>query len=113
MTDVQPTDSPVRHLPRDPQLGPLKALTYLRMEHPALVGIEWSLSREGHLFGTTDDPLLFAAYAQVLGGRPMAPVEFDEPLAGVSTCEQLFTTWRDVEFALSGQYTTHPAAVAA
>lgn len=113
MTVAQPTQNPARHLPRDPQLGPLKALVELRMEHPELARVQWGLSVEGHLFGTTDDPLVFASYVQVLGGRPMAPVEFGEPLAGVWTCDQLFAQWRDVEFSLSGQYTTHPSGVAA
>jgi hypothetical protein len=107
------TESPARHLPRDPQLGPLKALLELRTEHPNLVGIEWDLTPEGHLFGTASDPLVFAAYAQVLGGRPMAPIALAAPMAGLSACDSLFTQWRDVEFSLSGQYTTHPGQVAA
>ena len=110
---VQLIHPPARQLPRDPQMGPLLALVALRAEFPTLVGIEWDLTPEGHLFGTTSDPLVFAAYAQVLGGMPMAPISLAAPVNGLSACDSLFTRWRDVEFSLSGQYTTHTCGVAA
>jgi hypothetical protein len=87
----------------DPQLGPAMALVALRKEFPHLPAASWHVSTNGHLSGTVHDPAHFAAFAEVLGGTPMAPFDYElenSPRWG----EQLFTTWRDVEVSLAGLY---------
>jgi hypothetical protein len=118
VTDTQPTQyqpgTRRKVTPSNaPQRGPALALVALLSEHKDLPAIEWGLTSEGHLFGTAHDPVAFAAYAEVLGGKPMGPIQFKSPSGGFGTCDQLFATWQDVEFSLAGLYSTHPGQVAA
>lgn len=106
---VQPTEN---HPAQDPQLTSALALVALRQQYPALPWIDWRLTAEGHLSGTAHDRESFAAYVAVLGGVPAAPV-FYQFKGQPRVTDQLFVTWQDVEFSLSGVYSMHPEAVAA
>ena len=97
----------------DPQLGPAMALVALRREFPQLPHISWSLTDEGHLFGTVRDPQVFAAYTEVFGGTPMGPIDYSTTYGGDASADELFVTWHDVEVCLYGRYTTHCGQVAA
>lgn len=94
----------------DPQLGPALALVALRREFPHLPPASWHVSTNGHLTGTVHNPTDFGAFAEVLGGTPMA--RFDYVLEGERRqCDQLFTTWRDVEVSLCGMYVVQAAPI--
>lgn len=87
----------------DPQLGPALALVALRTENPHLPAAKWHVGTDGHLMVTVYDPDVFALYAEVLGGEPMAPIHHAQD-GVVRESLQLFTTWQDVEVSLWGTF---------
>jgi hypothetical protein len=87
----------------DPQFGPFTALAQLRVEHPELPYLDWSVTASGFVHGAwfaTDEDVrpLIEAYAVVLGGKPVPMPHSREGRRRQGFV--LRAVWRDIHFDL-------------
>jgi hypothetical protein len=90
----------------NPQAGPALALAQLLTEHPELPRLNWSITKDGHLSGSSfrddeDVRPVIAAHQHVMGGRVGELRYVPKDTGAEAYTSYLMATWRDVRFHLS------------